>query len=89
LPSDARGTTTVSSVGGANWCRAVGFAAPIASPIRSSARPRSCPISPADTDERWTDEPCSNTRIAVTLSSPSRPNRNLSRTVTVPERIRA
>jgi hypothetical protein len=37
LPSGARGTTTVSSVGGANWCRAVGFAAPIASPIRMSA----------------------------------------------------
>ena len=82
------GTTTVSSVGGANWCSACARGVPIASPIRISPRPQSFPISPADTDARRVAAPRSKTSIAVTFRSASSPNRSRSRVRTVPENMR-
>ena len=86
--SGRAGTTTVSSVGGAKWRSAPARGSPTASPIRTSVRPQSFPISPADTDGRRTLVPPAKTSIAVTLPSASSPNRTRSRVRTVPTNIR-
>ena len=89
MSAGSQGTTTVSRVGGANWCccgcrRGV----PIASPTWISASPQSFPISPAYTDSRRTAGPSAKTLIAVTFRSPPQPNRTRSRVRTVPENMR-
>ena len=85
----SRGTTTVSRVGGANWCRsACLLGEPTASPTWISARPHSFPICPADTDPLGASEPSAKTLIAVTFCARPGPARTRSRVRTVPENMR-
>ena len=79
--------TTVSRLGGANWCRSgCRPGAPTASPTWISARPDSFAICPADTDPRRASEPSAKTLIAVTF--PAWPGPAGSRVRTVPENMR-